>query len=101
MFEKEGSLIYNTGVLMDRGGNIAGKYRKVQLPLAEAEFGVTPGCEFPVFDTDFGKIGILICFDHFFPEPARILSYNGAEIIFVPTIGNSPIIKLTFIFLEV
>jgi predicted amidohydrolase len=91
MFEKDGSLIHNTGVLMDRGGHITGKYHKVQLPLAEAEFGVTPGCDFPVFDTDFGKIGILICFDHFFPEPARILSYKGAEIIFVPTMGNSPI----------
>ncbi|GHU78039.1 hypothetical protein AGMMS49992_27650 [Clostridia bacterium] len=84
--EREGDLVYNTGFLFDRTGGIAGKYKKIQLPLIEAESGVTPGSDFPVFDTNFGKIGIMICWDHGFPEIARILSEKGAEILFLPTL---------------
>jgi predicted amidohydrolase len=89
--EKDGEDFYNTCVLIGRKGEILGKYRKIQLPLCEAEEGFTPGKELPVFDTDFGKIGIMICWDQWFPEIARVLRIKGAEIIFVPTIGYAPL----------
>ena len=89
-YEKDDGLVYNTSLLIDRQGSIAGRYRKTHLPLAEAEMGVTPGHEFPVFQTDFGSIGMLTCYDHYFPEPARILKLKGAEMLFVPTIGYTP-----------
>ncbi|WP_271750962.1 carbon-nitrogen hydrolase family protein [Cohnella rhizoplanae] len=94
LFETEGGVLYNTAVLIDRDGGIAGKYRKTHLPLFEAEMGVTPGSEYPVFDTDFGRIGIMICWDSYFPEVARLLALQGAELLFVPTQGNARIQSL-------
>ncbi|MDI4649827.1 carbon-nitrogen hydrolase family protein [Cohnella hashimotonis] len=94
LFETDGDVLYNTAVLIDRDGRISGKYRKTHLPLFEAEMGVTPGSEYPVFDTDFGRIGILICWDSYFPEPARLLALKGAELLFVPTQGNARIQSL-------
>jgi predicted amidohydrolase len=88
LLEKSGNRYYNTALLFNRTGEIAGKYRKTHLALVEAEKGITPGHTNPVFDTDFGRIGILICWDHWFPETARILRIKGAEIIFVPTQRN-------------
>lgn len=87
--EQVGDVIYNTAVLLDRGGRIAGKYRKVHLPREEWTNGVRPGGEYPVFDTDFGKVAIQICYDWFFPEPAEIFALKGAQIIFAPTWGNT------------
>ena len=78
----------NVALLLDRAGKVAGIYRKIQLPLAEAEMGYTPGDESVVFDTDFGKIGVLICWDQGFPEATRKLYENGAEILFIPTMWN-------------
>ncbi len=89
MVEKEGGNYYNTAVLIDRNGEVVGKYRKTHLPLSEAETGFAPGKEYPVFDTDFGRIGIMICWDQVFPEVARILAMKGAEIIFIPTHGDA------------
>src|SRR5687767_9831811 len=63
ILEKNGDTIFNTAVLIDRDGNLAGKYRKVSLPREEIDGGITPGNSFPVFDTDFGKIGLMICWD--------------------------------------
>ncbi|HWR51463.1 MAG TPA: carbon-nitrogen hydrolase family protein, partial [Bryobacteraceae bacterium] len=88
--EVDAGLVYNTGVLIDREGRIAGKYRKVHLPTSEAEDGVTPGNDYPVFDTDFGRIGILTCWDNWFIEPARILRLKGAEILLFPIMGDEP-----------
>jgi predicted amidohydrolase len=88
IYERDGSLIYNTAILIDRQGNIAGKYRKIHLPQTEVEGGLTPGNEYPVFKTDFGTIGIEICYDNFFPEEARSLVLNGAEIILLPIWGD-------------
>ncbi len=88
ILEKTGDTVFNTAVLIDRNGNLAGKYRKVSLPQEEIDGGVTPGHSFPVFDTDFGKIGIMVCWDVTFPEPARALAQNGAEIIFLPIWGG-------------
>lgn len=90
MLEKDGGQYHQTAVLIGRDGQIAGKYRKTHLTTIEAELGITPGNEYPVFETDFGKIGIMICWDGFFPEVARILRLNGAEIIFFPTQGLVP-----------
>jgi predicted amidohydrolase len=86
--ERDGPDLFNTGVLLDRTGRIAGKYRKVQLPFEEASLGIAPGGGFPVFDTDFGKVGMLICHDASFPEAARELVLNGAEMILMPIWGG-------------
>lgn len=88
LLEKEGDVVYNTAVLIDRKGNLAGKYRKTSLPREEIDGGVTPGNEFPVFDTDFGRIGIMICWDVTFPEAARALTQQGAEVVFLPIWGG-------------
>jgi predicted amidohydrolase len=88
MLEREGGLLYNTAVLLDRNGDIIGKYRKVQLPLQEAYGGVAPGATVPVFDTDFGRVALLICQDLSFPEPARQAAFQGAEMLLVPFWGG-------------
>ncbi len=92
LVEREQHLVYNTGVLIGPDGKLIGKYRKVTLPRTEIEAGVTPGHEYPVFDTRFGKVGIMICYDGFFPEPARQLSINGAEVIAFPVAGCNPML---------
>jgi len=92
LVERDRHLIYNTAVLLGPDGSLIGKYRKVTLPRAEIEAGVTPGSEYPVFDTKLGKIGMMICYDGFFPEPARQLSIRGAEIIAFPVAGCNPLL---------
>jgi predicted amidohydrolase len=87
--EQAGDVVYNTAVLFNRKGKIAGKYRKVHLPREEWKNGVRPGNKYPVFETDFGRIAIQICYDWFFPEAAEIFALKGAEIIFAPTWGNT------------
>jgi predicted amidohydrolase len=57
--------------------------------VAEAEDGMTPGNDYHVFDTEFGKIGLLICWDNWFVEPARIMRLKGAEMVFFPIAGDS------------
>ena len=82
--EREGELVYNTAFLIDREGQFVGKYRKTHLPQEEVDNGYTPGDEYPVFETDFGTVGMMICWDVSFPEPARILTLKGARIILMP-----------------
>lgn len=84
---EEDGYYYNTAMLFGRSGELVGKYKKVHLPLSEREAGVVPGDEFPVFDTDFGRVGMLVCWDHWFPEAARLLYLKGAEVICIPTAG--------------
>lgn len=88
IYEREAQAVYNTAVLIDRQGKVAGKYRKVYLPREEVERGLTPGVHFPVFDTDFGKVGLMICYDVFFAEPARALANQGADMILMPIWGG-------------
>ena len=88
MVERDGADLFNTAVLLDRSGQIAGKYRKVQLPFEELSIGIAPGNAFPVFKTDFGTIGMMICHDSSFPEAARQLALNGAELILMPIWGG-------------
>jgi N-carbamoylputrescine amidase len=82
-------LYYNTAVVIDPAGAIAGLYRKNHIPLTPAlqeKFYFKPGdLGFPVFATPFGKIGVLICYDRYFPEGFRILSLKGAHMIFIPS----------------
>lgn len=92
LLERDKHLIYNVAVLIGPDGNVVGKYRKVTLPRGEIEGGITPGKDYPVFDTRFGKIGMMVCYDGFFPEVARQLSNNGAEVIAWPVWGCNPLL---------
>jgi len=81
LLENDQGVLYNTSVLFDRQGRLVGKYRKVHLAIFEVWAGITPGRDFPVFDTEIGKIGMLVCWDNTFPESSRVLAQRGAEIV--------------------
>ena len=89
IYEREGAAIYNTSVLLNREGEFVGKYRKVYLPREEFEGGLTPGSDFPVFETDFGRLGMMICWDVQYADPARALALRGAEIVAMPIWGGN------------
>ncbi len=78
LVEREGHLIYNAAALIGPDGQVVGKYRKTCLPRGEIEAGLCPGNDYPVFNTRFGRVGLMICYDGFFPEVARELSNRGA-----------------------
>jgi predicted amidohydrolase len=92
LLERAEHLVYNVAVLMGPDGTVAGKYRKVCLPRGEVDGGCAPGHEYPVFDTRFGKVGMMVCYDGFFPEVARELSNRGAEVIAWPVWGCNPLL---------
>ena len=92
LVERDRHLIYNVAVLIGPDGKVQGKYRKATLPRSEIEGGITPGEEYPVFDTRFGKLGMMVCYDGFFPEVARQLSNRGAEVIAFPVWGCNPLL---------
>jgi predicted amidohydrolase len=92
LYEREGAIVYNTSVLLNRQGQLVGKYRKTHLPNEEFTEGITPGDEYPVFPTDFGTVGMMICWDVQFPEPARALAAKGAEMILLPIWGGNEIL---------
>jgi len=85
----EQCLCTNAAALLDRDGNVAGIYRKVHPVAAKSsevlEDGVAPGQEFPVFDCDFGRIGIQICFDIEFDDGWKSLARQGAELVAWPS----------------
>jgi N-carbamoylputrescine amidase len=90
LFEKRSAGIYhNTAVIIDADGTLAGKYRKMHIPddpLYYEKFYFTPGdLGFPSFQTRYAKIGVLVCWDQWFPEAARLTSLGGAQILFYPT----------------
>jgi N-carbamoylputrescine amidase len=90
IFEKRSAGIYhNTAVVIDADGSILGKYRKMHIPddpCYYEKFYFTPGdLGFPSFQTRYAKIGVLICWDQWFPEAARLISLAGADILFYPT----------------
>lgn len=87
--ELDDGVVYNTAALLDRQGQLHGTYRKVHLPREEWRAGVTPAAEWPVFETEFGCVGIQICYDWFFAEATAALAHNGAEVVFAPTWGNT------------
>ncbi|MBL9137666.1 MAG: carbon-nitrogen hydrolase family protein [Verrucomicrobiales bacterium] len=92
LVERERHLIYNVAVLIGPDGAVIGKYRKVTLPRTEIEAGITPGNDYPVFDTRLGRVGLMVCYDGFFPEPARALANRGAEILAFPVAGCNPLL---------
>ena len=77
--------VYNTAVLLDRKGDLVGHYDKTHCQTHDAKF--VPGQALPVFDSDFGCFGVLICADRRWPEAVRSLAVQGARIIFNPTYG--------------
>ena len=90
LFESRGNEIYhNTAVTIDADGKIAGKYRKMHIPHDphfEEKYYFTPGdLGYGAVETKYGKLGVLVCWDQWYPEAARAVSLNGAEIIFYPT----------------
>ncbi len=81
---------YNTAFVINQKGEVQGRYRKTHIPESaltgsQEKFYFKPGNEFPVFDTPFGRFGILICWDRQFPEAWRALGMGGAEIVIVPS----------------
>ncbi len=96
IFEKRAPGIYhNTAVVFDKDGSIAGKYRKMHIPDDPGfyeKFYFTPGDQgFKPIETSIGKLGILVCWDQWFPEAARLMTLAGAEILIFPTaIGWDP-----------
>lgn len=90
LFEKAMTgLYFNTAAIFDADGSYLGKYRKNHIPqdpYFEEKFYFAPGDSgYPVWDTKYGKIGIIICWDQWYPEASRLLALKGAEIIFAPT----------------
>lgn len=90
LFEKRTQGVYhNTAIVIDAGGRIVGKYRKMHIPDDPhfyEKFYFAPGdLGFQSFETRYGRIGVLICWDQWFPEAARLTALSGAQIIFYPT----------------
>ncbi len=90
LFEKRSvGLYHNTAVILDADGKLLGKYRKMHIPddpLYYEKFYFTPGdLGFPSFQTRYAKIAVLVCWDQWFPEGARLAVLSGAEILFYPT----------------
>ena len=98
-YEKDVNVFYNTTAVIDADGSVLGIYRKTHIPddhYYQEKFYFTPGdTGFKVWDTRYGKIGIGICWDQWFPETAREMAVQGAEILFYPTaIGSEPILEV-------
>lgn len=96
VYEREGiATYYNTAAVIDADGSYLGKYRKHHIPQVNVgnegngfweKYYFKPGnLGYPVFDTQFAKVGVYICYDRHFPEGARLLGLNGAEIVFNPS----------------
>lgn len=90
IFEKESAgVLYNTAAVIDADGSLLGKYRKNHIPQISGfweKFFFKPGnLGYPVFQTKYAKVGVYICYDRHFPDGARILGLNGAEIVYNPS----------------
>lgn len=86
--ENDPHRLYNTALLFDRQGAPVGSYDKLHPYSPELnEEGITPGTRVPVFKTDFGTVGVMICYDSWFSDVAQLLSLKGAEIILFPNAG--------------
>lgn len=82
-------ILYNSSVCIDNNGGVAGVYRKVHLFDTEKKH-FRAGCDFPIFNTSIGKIGVMICWDTAFPEVARTYCLKGAELLVVNTNWEKP-----------
>ena len=96
LFERRATGLYhNTAVVLEKDGTIAGKYRKMHIPDDPGyyeKFYFTPGdMGFKTIDTSVGRLGVLVCWDQWYPEAARLMALAGAEILIYPTaIGYDP-----------
>lgn len=81
--------VYNTTYILNRNGVEIGRYRKVHITHSEEARGISRGDGFPVFDLDIGRIGVMICFDNFYPESASILALQGAQLILYPLYADT------------
>ena len=98
-YEKDIDRLFNTVAMIDADGSVLGIYRKTHIPddhFYQEKFYFTPGdTGFKVFDTRFGRIGVGICWDQWFPETARCMAVQGAELLLYPTaIGSEPILDV-------
>lgn len=96
-YEKDGNSLFNSVAMLDADGSILGVYRKTHIPddhFYQEKFYFTPGdTGFRVWNTAFGRVGVGICWDQWFPETARALALGGAEMLLYPTaIGSEPIL---------
>ncbi len=102
IFEKRSAGMYhNTAVIIEADGRLAGIYRKMHIPhdpLFFEKYYFTPGdLGFRVFSTQYGKVGVLVCWDQWFPEAARLTALAGAQVLFYPTaIGWHPAEKAQY-----
>jgi beta-ureidopropionase len=90
LYEEEGpGIYYNTAVVIDADGTLLGKYRKTHIPHLPnfwEKFYFRPGnLGYPVFNTKYARVGVYICYDRHFPEGARVLGLDGAEIVYIPS----------------
>ncbi|MCH5247156.1 MAG: carbon-nitrogen hydrolase [Muribaculaceae bacterium] len=90
LFEKRASGLYhNTAIVIEKDGSLAGKYRKMHIPDDPAyyeKFYFTPGdLGFHAIDTSVGRLGVLVCWDQWYPEAARLMALDGAEVLIYPT----------------
>ena len=97
-YEKDVNVLYNSVAVIDADGTVLGVYRKTHIPddhFYQEKFYFTPGnTGFKVWNTKYGTIGVGICWDQWFPETARAMAVQGAELLFYPTaIGSEPIIE--------
>lgn len=97
-YEKDGNVLYNSVTVIDADGSPLGVYRKTHIPddhYYQEKFYFTPGDSgFTVFRTAYGRLGVGICWDQWFPETARCLTLAGAELLLYPTaIGSEPILE--------
>lgn len=97
-YEKDGNVLYNSIAMIDADGTVLGVYRKTHIPddhYYQEKFYFTPGnTGFRVWNTKFGKVGVGICWDQWFPETARCMAVDGAEMLLYPTaIGSEPILE--------
>ena len=88
-YRVDGGKLYNCSYILDREGKEVGSYYKCNLTSNEIKDGISHGMEYPVFDLDFGKVGIIICFDNYFPESVASLGNKGAELVLYPLYGDT------------
>ncbi len=98
-YERHINSIYNTVAMIDADGTVMGIYRKAHIPddhFYQEKFYFTPGdTGFKVWDTKYGRIGVGICWDQWFPEAARCMALKGAQLLLYPTaIGSEPILNV-------
>ena len=96
-FERDGNRLYNSVAMIDADGSLLGVYRKTHIPddhCYQEKFYFSPGdTGFRVFETRFGRVGVGICWDQWFPEAARAMALLGADVLLYPTaIGSEPIL---------